>query len=166
MAIKRKLQRKSKGKGARAAAPKSAQLRLLNALNEVWLAGLGAAVKAQRGAPQLYEDLIAEGAKVHVATRDKAEKALRGMLGEVQSTVNARIGEVSGKATEALEGLEKIFQTRVHRALAQLGVPTAEDVAALSKKVDALTGSIEKLGRARAHPRAPTRVVMPPPQVS
>lgn len=162
MATKRKLQ----GKGARAAAPKTAQARLLKAMNEVWLAGLGAAIKAQRGAPQLYEDLIAEGAKVHVATREKAEKALRGILGEVQSTVNARIGEVSGRATEAFEGLEKIFQTRVHRALAQLGVPTAEEVAALSKKVEMLTGSIEKLGRARAHPRAPARAVTPPPQVS
>ncbi len=164
MATKRKVQ----GKGARAAAPKTAQARLLNALNEVWLAGLGAAVKAQRGAPQLYEDLIAEGAKVHTATQKKAEKALRGILGDVQSTVNARIGEVSGKANEALEGLEKIFQTRVHRALAQLGVPTAEDVGALSKKVDALTGSIEKLGRARAHPRAPAvkRPAPPPLQVS
>ena len=162
MATKRKLQRKV----ARVIAPKTAQARLLKAMNEVWLAGLGAAIKAQRGAPQLYEDLIAEGAKVHVATREKAEKALRGILGEVQSTVNARIGEVSGKASEAFEGLEKIFQTRVHRALAQLGVPTAEDVAALSKKVEALTGSIEKLGRARAHPRAAVRVVTPPPQVS
>lgn len=164
MATKRKLQRK----GARAAAPKSAQVRLLNAMNQVWLAGLGAAVKAQRGAPQLFEDLIAEGAKVHVATRDRAEKALRGILGDVQSTVNARIGEVSGRASEALEGLEKIFQTRVHRALAQLGVPTAEDVATLSRKVDTLTGSIEKLGRARAHPRVPAvkRPTAPPPQVS
>ncbi len=165
MATKRKLHGR---KGARATEPKTAQARLLNAVNQVWLAGLGAAVKAQRGAPQLFEDLIAEGAKVHVATKDAAEKALRGVLGEVQSTVNARIGEMSGKASEALEGLEKIFQTRVHRALAQLGVPTAEDVAALSKKVDALTGSIEKLGRARAHPRAPAvrRVAAPPPQVS
>ena len=164
MATRRKLQRK----GARAAAPKNAQVRLLNAMNQVWLAGLGAAVKAQRGAPQLFEDLIAEGARAHVATRDKAEKALRGILGDVQSTVNARIGEVSGRANQALEGLEKIFQTRVHRALAQLGVPTAEDVAALSKKVDALTGSIEKLGRARAHARMPAvkRPTVPPPQVS
>ncbi|HVP32191.1 MAG TPA: phasin family protein [Steroidobacteraceae bacterium] len=162
MATKRKLQRKR----ARVTAPKTPQARLLKAMNEVWLAGLGAAMKAQRGAPQLYEDLIAEGAKVHVATRAKAEKALRGILGEVQSSVNARIGEVSGKANEAFEGLEKIFQTRVHRALAQLGVPTAEDVETLSKKVEALTGSIEKLGRARAHPRAPARAVTPPPHVS
>jgi poly(hydroxyalkanoate) granule-associated protein len=166
MATKRKLPGR---RGARAAAPKSAQARLLNAMNQVWLAGLGAAVKAQRGAPQLFEDLVAEGAKVHVATRVKAEKALRGILGNVQSTVNARMGEVSGKASEALEGMEKIFQTRVHRALAQLGVPTAEDVAALSKKVDALTGSIEKLSRVRvtrAHVVRRPAAATPPPQVS
>jgi poly(hydroxyalkanoate) granule-associated protein len=125
----------------------STQARLLDTVHQVWLAGLGAVSKAHSGAPKLLEELVAEGARVHADTRDAAEKALRGVLGEVQSTLNARMGQVHGKATDAFENLEKIFQTRVHRALTQLGVPSADEVEALSKRVDTLNTNIEKLAR-------------------
>ena len=131
----------------------SAQARMLETLHQVWLAGLGAMVKAQRGAPQLLEDLISEGARVHEETRGAAEKALRGVLGSVRSTIDARTEQVRGRANDAMENLEKIFQTRVHRALTRLGVPSAEDVQALSKRVDSLNANIDKLARARRTPR-------------
>ena len=144
MASKRKsLPRKAAGATA------TAQARVLDALHQVWLAGLGAASKAQRGAPQLFEELVSEGARVHTKTVGAANKAVRGMVGDVQSTVNARISEVRGRAADALDNLEKIFQTRVHRALTQLGVPSAEQLTTLSKRVDALNASIDKLTRAR-----------------
>jgi len=129
-------------------------------MNQIWLAGLGAVAKAQRGAPQLLQDLIAEGSRVQAKTRGAAEKAMRGVMKDVRSTINARLGEVRGQATDAMEGLEKIFQTRVHRALTQIGVPSADDIAALSERVDALSSNVEKLvhtrkaGNGRRHPAA------------
>jgi poly(hydroxyalkanoate) granule-associated protein len=126
-----------------------AQARLLDMLHQVWLAGLGAVSKAQHGAPRVLEDLIAEGARVHTDTRDAAERALRGAFGDVQSALNARMSRVRGEATDAFENLEKIFRARVHRALTQLGVPSADEVAALSRRVDALNASINTLARAR-----------------
>ena len=128
--------------------------RMVDAVHKVWLAGLGAAVKTQREAPQLFEELIAEGAKVHEQTRGAAEKAIRELVGNVQSTFNERVDDARGKAADALENLEKIFQVRVHRALNQLGVPSAEEVAALSKRVDALNSNIGKLGGRRKVRRA------------
>lgn len=122
---------------------------MLETLHQVWLAGLGAMVKAQRGAPQILEDLISEGARVHEETRGAAEKALRGVIGNVRSTIDARTEQVRGRASDAMENLEKIFQTRVHRALTRLGVPSAEEVQALSKRVDSLNANIDKLARAR-----------------
>jgi len=145
MAIKRKSR---SGKTARGTVS-GAQARMLGALHEVWLAGLGAASKAQRGAPQLWEELISEGARVHNRTRNATEKLARGWLGGVQSGIHTRLGEVGGKASDVLDNLEKIFQTRVHRALTQLGVPSSEEVAALSRRVDALTNGIDKLSRSR-----------------
>ncbi len=145
MAIKRKSR---SSRTAREAAT-NPQVRMLAALHEVWLAGLGAASKAQRGTPQLWEELISEGARVHNRTRDAAEKMARAWLGGVQSRINTRLGEVQGTAADALNNLEKIFQTRVHRALTQLGVPSAEEVAALSRRVDALNTGIDKLSRSR-----------------
>jgi poly(hydroxyalkanoate) granule-associated protein len=132
---------------------------MLGAVHEVWLAGLGAASKAQSGAPQLWEELISEGARVHGKTRNAAEKMARIWLGGVQSRINTGLGEVQGRASGALENLEKIFQTRVHRALTQLGVPSAEEVAALSRRVDALNSGIDKLARNRKVVRVARRAV-------
>lgn len=124
----------------------SAQARMLGALHQVWLAGLGAVSKAQHGAPKLLEELIAEGARFQSDTRGAAEEAFRGVLGGVQSRVSAGVGQIRGQASDALDSLEKIFQVRVHRALAQLGVPSASEVEALSKRVDTLNKSIDRLG--------------------
>ena len=123
--------------------------RMLAVLHQVWLAGLGAAVRAQRGTPKVLDDLIAEGARFQTAAHGEAEKALRGLLGNMQAQFTSRMGKASEQATEALENLEKIFQTRVHRALTQLGVPSADEVASLSKRVDALNANIDRLARRR-----------------
>ena len=153
---------RSRRKGGRSAAS-GAQARLLGTLHEVYLAGLGALSKASQGAPQLFEELVAEGARVHADTRGAAEKALQGVLAGVQERVSSRVGQVRGQAADALDGLEKVFQTRVHRALAQLGVPSAEEVSALSKRVDTLNANINRLTRARRTPgpRAASRGATP-----
>jgi poly(hydroxyalkanoate) granule-associated protein len=127
--------------------PASTQMRLLNAMNEVWLAGLGAVAKAQRGAPKLFDDLVVEGARFQTDTRGAAEESFRNLVDGVQSRISAGIGQARSQASDALENLEKIFQTRVHRALTQLGVPSADQVDALSKRVDVLNANIDKLAR-------------------
>jgi poly(hydroxyalkanoate) granule-associated protein len=145
---------RTRRKGGRSAAS-GVQLRLIGTLNQIYLAGLGALSKASNGAPQLFEELVAEGARVHADTRGAAEKALQGVLSGVQERVNTRVGQVRGQAADVLDGLEKVFQTRVHRALTQLGVPSAEEVASLSKRVDTLNVNINKLThRARKTPRS------------
>jgi poly(hydroxyalkanoate) granule-associated protein len=157
-----------KARGKRAGAPRSAasgmaaaQARMLDGMHQIWLAGLGAVAKAQRGAPRLLDELVAEGAKVHSKATGSARKAVRGAMHEAQAAINERLGDVRERAEDAYENLEKAFQTRVHRALHQLGVPSAEEVASLSKRVDALNANIGKLSRARkAAPRhARPRVV-------
>ncbi len=125
------------------------QAQMLNMMHQVWLAGLGAVSKAQHGAPKLLAELISEGAEMHASTKEAAEKALRGALSGVQDTLNARMNKVRGDATDAYESLEKIFRSRVHSALTQLGVPSAGEVESLSKRVDALNANIDKLARAR-----------------
>ncbi len=132
------------------------QAQMLNMMHQVWLAGLGAVSKAQHGAPKLLEELIAEGAEMHATTKD-AEIALRGALSGVQDSLNARMSKMRGDASDAYENLEKIFRSRVRGALTQLGVPSAGEVASLSKHVDALNANIDKLARTRkgaVRPRA------------
>jgi len=143
MATKKKSAKRAR-KGA-----KDAQAQLLKAMHQVWLAGLGAVSKAQHGAPKLLEELVAEGAQVQADTTQAAEKALRGALSGVQETLNARMDKVRGDTADAFENLEKIFRARVHSALTQLGVPSAGEVQALSKRVDVLNANIDKLARTR-----------------
>jgi poly(hydroxyalkanoate) granule-associated protein len=131
------------GRGAKA----DAQARMLNLMHQIWLAGLGAVAKAQAGAPKVLEELITEGAKFQADTRGAAEEAVRSMMGSVQARFNAGVAEVRGQANDVMENLEKVFQSRVHRALAQLGVPSAAQVQALSKRVDALNSNIDRLAR-------------------
>lgn len=130
-------------------APRTAQDRMLGTMRQIWLAGLGALSKARSGAPQLMEELVAEGARIHADTRGAAEKALGGLVGDVKATISSRVAQVRGQAGDAMENLEKIFQTRVHRALTQLGVPSAEDVDKLSTRVEELNTNIGKLARQR-----------------
>jgi poly(hydroxyalkanoate) granule-associated protein len=150
--------KKSAKRGRKGSADTQAQM--LNMMHQVWLAGLGAVSKAQHGAPKLLEELIAEGAEMHATTKEAAEKVLRGALSGVQESLNARMSKMRGDATDAYENLEKIFRSRVHSALTQLGVPSAGEVESLSKRVDALNANIEKLARARkaaVRPRAVRR---------
>ncbi len=147
MAMKRKM-RKSARK------PKStAPERVLDTMNQIWLAGLGAMAKAHQGAPRMLHELAAEGARIQANTRGSAQKALGGLLHDMKATIDSGVGQVRGQAGDALDNLETIFQTRVRRALTQLGVPSSDDVASLSKRVDQLNTSINKLARKPASVR-------------
>ena len=143
---------KSRKSHRSAAAPAT----LVSALHQIYLAGLGAASRAQGGAPELFEELVAEGARVQAEKGAAAERMFQKIVGDAHAKVSARVGQVRGQAADALEGLEKMFQTRVHRTLTQLGVPSAEQLSALSKRVDTLNANIERLAR-RPAPARPAR---------
>ena len=140
--------RKTVSKKARKAAA-GAQERMLGMVHQIWLAGLGAAAKAQTGTPKLLDELVAEGARVNARASKATSAAVRGAMNDAQHAIRESVGEVRERASDALEGLEKAFQTRVHRALKQLGVPSAEQISALSRRVDALNANIGKLERKR-----------------
>jgi poly(hydroxyalkanoate) granule-associated protein len=78
-----------------------------------------------------------------------ADNAVKTALEQVQSTVGSRVKDAQSQATDALDNLEKIFQTRVHRALNRIGVPSADQIASLSKRVQALSDSVGKFATKR-----------------
>jgi poly(hydroxyalkanoate) granule-associated protein len=120
---------------------------MLSALHQVWLAGLGAAARTQQGAPKLFDELVAEGARLQAGKQELAEQTVRRLVGDARARLKDALGEAQGRAGEALENLEKIFQSRVQQVLVQLGIPSADELAALSKRVDVLNTHIEKLTR-------------------
>ena len=144
---------KAKKKGSRAGAGHSiTQGEMLETVHHIWLAGVGALANAKKDGPQVFEKLLAAGARIHESSRKAADEAVRSALEQVQTTVSERMKGAQSQATEAFDSLEKIFQTRVHRVLHQLGVPSSDEIAALSKRVDALNESVGRMSGARRSP--------------
>lgn len=138
-------------------APKEEQ-NLLYSAHQIWLAGLGALSRAQAGAPKIFDDLMREGSKLQGGALDAAQKVVMNAFQGAQKTVNQRIDTVQAQASETWDNLEKIFQTRVQRAMHQLGMPTAEEISALTRKVENLSASVERLaGGAHAAPKRARR---------
>lgn len=143
---------KKKGKLGASGGPKGGD-NLLYSAHQIWLAGLGALSRAQAGAPKMFEDLMREGSKLQGGALDAAKSVVMQAFQGAQKTVNKRVDDVKEQATETWDNLEKIFQSRVQRAMHQLGMPTAEEITALARKVEELSASVEKLAAAGRKPQ-------------
>jgi poly(hydroxyalkanoate) granule-associated protein len=80
-----------------------------------------------------------------------------------QDTVQSRIDSARDQASETWDNLEALFMSRVHLALQQLGVPSAEEIRLLTRRVEELNASVQALSgkparrRAKAKPRKTAR---------
>jgi poly(hydroxyalkanoate) granule-associated protein len=119
---------------------------------QIWLAGLGAFGKTQEEGAKVFEALVKEGRVLEGRTRRFAEAKMSQMSSQWGKTAT----EATAKATATWDKLEQVFEDRVARALHRLGVPTNRDIQHLSKRVAALTASVQKLSGAR-RPRAAAR---------
>ena len=124
--------------------------------HEIWLAGLGALVKAQEDGSKLFTGLVKEGTRIAEKGRKAAERSVK----DIQGGIESRVGAVKGHATDAWETLESRFLEQVALALGKLGVPTAEEVTALTAQVEALKKSVDKLA-GPAKPRSRTEKKKP-----
>lgn len=113
---------------------------------QIWLAGMGAFAKAQEEGGKVFEALVKEGTSLQKKTQGLAEDK----ISEVTGKMSAMAGSVTAKAGQNWDKLESIFEQRTAKALNTLGVPTAKDVDALVKRVDALTAAVAKLNPAAA----------------
>ena len=109
-------------------------------------AGVQAATGVRESAAGAFDALVKQGAALEARSRRaalaRAEKA--------REAACARAEEARTRTVEAVSHLEKVFESRVSKAISKLGVPTARDVRVLSRQVAQLQASVEKLHRARA----------------
>ena len=109
-------------------------VKIRESANRIWLAGLGAFSKAQKGGVDMFEALVAEGEKAQERAKSAADEQL---------------AEMREKASETWGKLEKVFDDRVGRALHALNVPTRKDIDVTKKVVE--EEEEETHGRGRAH---------------
>lgn len=122
---------------------KSAELpkELKESVNKVWLAGLGALALAEEEGSKLFKSLVKKGEDYEV--RGKAEFGkelgkLKDIVVEVRGKAGRAIEEVSGKVGDKVDD-------QVTAALARLGVPSKDEIATLTARVEELTTLVEKL---------------------
>ena len=124
---------------------------VVDSAQQIWLAGLGAFVKAQAEGGKLFESLVKEGAALDAKTR----KFTDAKVSEARGNVEATLGQVRERSQETWDKLEKVFEDRVSRALNRLGVPGRDEVHKLTLRVEELSREIRKLnGGAAAKKRA------------
>lgn len=133
---------------------------------DIWLAGLGAFALAQdegskilkEGAKalegtgrrvvgegtKLFDRLVREGNKVQTVGRKMAEDTVE----DVREDVVGRVDKVRKGAQANWDRLEQVFEQRVAKALAALGVPTSAEIAALSAHVARLNEQVAQMNKA------------------
>jgi poly(hydroxyalkanoate) granule-associated protein len=162
MAARRKTTRA--GRTTRKAAPKAAEAggNVLESVQQVWLAGMGAIARAQKEGPGAFQDAVREGFELLNKSRSTTEKMIRDVFESAQESVQTRLDTAREQATETWDNIEALFQSRVHKALQQMGVPSPEEIRLLTKRVAELNDNVKALaaGKARAAARkskAPVR---------
>lgn len=151
-----------------AEAPRTAGL-VQDSAQQIWLAGLGAFAKAQEEGTKAFQGLVKDGLSLQRQTKAAAEEKLAeasrklSTLAEVTTGLTngmgAGLSSLSAKAGQPWDKLESIFEERVAKALAQLGIPSAAELAALQAQVQALKQQVAALkpaGKAPARTEAKT----------
>ena len=134
--------------------PRTAGL-VQDSAQQIWLAGLGAFAKAQEEGTKAFQGLVKDGLSLQRQTKAAAEEKLAEASRKLSALAEVTTGLTSGmgaglsslgvKAAQPWDKLESIFEERVAKALAQLGIPSAAELAVLQAEVLALKKQVAAL---------------------
>jgi poly(hydroxyalkanoate) granule-associated protein len=146
------------GSGPRRTRAKATQApaNVVEGVQQIWLAGMGAIARAQKEGPAAFQDAVADGFKLLTQSRSSAEKMIRDVFESAQGSVQSRLDSARDQATETWDNLEVLFQSRVQRALQQIGVPTAEEIRLLTRRVAELNDNVKSLAARPARGKRPS----------
>jgi poly(hydroxyalkanoate) granule-associated protein len=133
--------------------------RIKDSAQQIWLAGLGAFAKMQQEGSKAFEALVKDGMGVQKKTQQAAEET----LSQAQARMAGFASEFGTKAAGGWGKLESIFEERVARALEKLGMPSAQEVAALQARVEALEAQLKRKNSTGAARKTAARV---PPEAA
>jgi poly(hydroxyalkanoate) granule-associated protein len=114
---------------------KSASEPLTESAHRIWLAGLGALATAEQEGSKLFRELVAKGESFDASV----QTPVRSARGKVRETIDG----VRSKAGKTVERLESAFDDRVQDVLQRLGVPSRDEIASLSRRVEKLTEAVD-----------------------
>jgi poly(hydroxyalkanoate) granule-associated protein len=118
---------------------------VLDSSRQIWLAGLGAFSRAQAEGRKVFDTLVKQGESLEKETRSAASSTAAAARDAAMEGA-ARVQTIAG---DTWDKLEKVFEDRVAKALARLGVHTQSDVQQLTARVDELADAVNTLVRAQ-----------------
>ena len=119
------------------------------AAQNIWLAGLGALASAQAEGSKTFEALVKQGLDMQAQTQALAKE----QWAEATERMSALTGTGTPAAAAPWDRLGGIFENRVARALASMGMPSASEVADLRQRVADLEQALAALQAAAGKPR-------------
>ncbi len=135
---------------------------VFDSAQNIWRAGLGAFALAQQEGGKvvgqgsaMFEKLVAEGARLEAEGRkavDQGTAAVRSKVSDTKDEVESKFNEARKQAEDRWDKLENVFEDRVARVMASLGVPTGDELNRLSAQVEKLSGQVMALTK---QPRTP-----------
>ncbi len=115
---------------------------------QIWLAGLGAFAKAQEDGTKAFEKLVTDGITMQRKVQSTAEEK----MAEASQKVSQAAHQFNERATGQWDKLEHIFEERVSKALSRLGIPNAQDMAALHERIASLEAQLGKKAKPASAP--------------
>lgn len=106
-------------------------------LHKVWLAGLGAVARAEEEGGKVFKNLVAKG--------QDYERRGRSQIDRLVSQVEAGAGKAREGAASTYERVESRVDELVSGALHRSGVPSRDEIAILTRRVEELTRMVESL---------------------
>lgn len=110
---------------------------LQGSVHKVWLAGLGALSAAGEEGNKLFNNLVEKG--------EKYEKEGGKRVEDMKSKAEEAAGKVRDQAETTWDKIEQRVDDTVATVLRRTGVPSREEIATLTRRVEELTAVVEKL---------------------
>ncbi|MBD8533346.1 MULTISPECIES: phasin family protein [unclassified Massilia] len=112
---------------------------------QIWQAGLGAFAKAQQAGGREFTRLVRDGSELQKRARQ---------VEDATDTVARKAERSSRRASGTWGKLEQVFEERVARALATIGVPARSEMEALHHRIDELERMVAELAGEHLRKRA------------
>jgi len=126
---------------------KELQKDLKESVNKVWLAGLGALAAAEEEGSKLFKSLVEKG--------EAYQKRGEERFDDVKQRVEDATDKAKERANSAFDKVEEKIDDVVAAALRRAGVPSRDEIATLTKRVEELTAVVDKLKPAKTTTKKP-----------
>jgi len=125
---------------------KDFQAEIKDSAHKIWLAGLGALQAAEEEGSKLFKNLVERGETFESRGRERYE--------DVKDQVEDVAEKAKDRAESTWDKVEARLDDAVTSALGRLGVPSRDEIATLTRRVEELTAVVEKLKPAKKAPAA------------